>query len=358
MSKGWELAIGVQDNFTGFGSTAGLTSRPHWFLYVDNESLKRNAVVKERDAKLIPTRLSPIQTASLEQFSPGGEITFQPRTDDCLNILFSFFQAATLMLGNTATAGAGGTGGTWVFTPVGKSLSWSGVAFATTSVYSVNVLKYFGNGLSAGTGDSIRFERGITSKLTLDQASTEDLKMTADMRFFQHTDEVVAGTGFMSQPNSVGSFSSLQQLVDWNGTLTIGSVSSYAIDRVKFEFDNQITERRKLGQKGFYQFPFGRAVLMGEFELELENLSLFKQGTAGGTLECKWQTSNGDWLDVFCPNIFFKAYDTNASDTGPVKYTVPFRCYPTAFGGSNAAIISVYPKYGVVALPTQSNLYF
>lgn len=359
MSKGWELAIGVQDCFTGFGSTPGLTSRPHWFLYVDSESLKKNAVVKERDAKLIPSRLAPIQSASLEQFSPGGEITYQPRTDDSLNVLFSFFQMATLLNGDATNSSFGGTMGTWIFTPVGKSLSWSGVAFATTSVYSVNVAKYFGEGLSAGTGDGIRFERGICQKLTIEQAPAEDLKFTPDFRFFQHTNEVVMGTGFKSQPNAIGSFSSKAQLVDWNGTLTIGSVSSYAIERIKFEFDNNVTERRKLGQKGFYQFPFGRAVLMGDFDIELDNMSLFKEGTSGGTLSMHWQTGDGDWLDIFCPNIFWKASDINVNDTGPVIYTVPFRCYPTAFGGSNAAIVSVYPKYGSAsALPAQSKLYF
>lgn len=357
MSKGWELSIGVQDNFTGFGSTAGLTSRPHWFLYMDSESLKRNAVVKERDEKLIPTRLSPIQSVSLEQFSPGGEITFQPRTDDSLNVFFSFFQAATLMHGAVATAGNGGTGGTWVFTPVGKSLNWSGVAFATTSVYSVNLIKYFGNSLT-GTGDSVRFERGICSKLTFDQSPTEDLKVTADMRFFQHTDAVVGGTGFMSQPNSTGSYSSLQQLVDWNGTIVPQGSTSIPIERFKMEFDNSITERRKLGQKGFFQFPFGRAIVSGEFDVELEDLSVLQQGTTGGTISARWQTSNGDWLDIFCPNVFIKAYDPNANGVGPVMITVPFRCYPTAFGGSNAAVLSVYPKYGVTALPAQSKLYF
>ena len=357
MAKGWELSLRIQDNMTGFGSTAGVTARPGWFLYVDSESLKRNAVVKERDAKLIPTRLSPIQTASLEQFSPGGEITFQPRADDCVNLMFSFFQAATLMLGNTATAGVGGTGGTWIFTPVGKSLSWSGVAFATTSVYSVNVEKYFGEGLT-GTGDGIRFERGICSKLTLDQASAEDLKMTADMRFFQHTDEVVLGTGFKSQPNALGSFSTKGQFVDWNGTITVAGTATYPIERIKFEFDNSITERRKLGQKGYFQFPFGRAVLQGDFDVELEDLSIFQEGTSAGTIEVKWQTANGEWLDVFCPNIFIKAYDNNASGPGPIMRTIPFRCYPTGFGGSNAAVVSVYPKYGVNPLGSQSFLYF
>ena len=352
MAKGWEVAVRIQDNYLGWGSTVGASARPGNFLYVDSETLGKNTVIKERDAKIIPMRLAPIQTASIEQQSPGGEITFQPRSDDCINILFSFFQMATFMNGNVATA----QNGTFVFTPVGKSLAWAGSAFATTAVYSVNVDKYFGEGLS-GTGDGIRFERGIVSKLTLDQQPAADLIMTADLRFYQATDESVLGTGFKSQPNSVGSFSSNGQFIDWNGTISVQG-TTYAIEKIRFELDNMITERRKLGQKGFYQFPFGRAVFSGEFDLELEDMSAFKEGTNGGTLSCRWQTSGADFLDVFAPNIYFRANDAKVSDTGPVMRTIPFRCYPTSFGGSNAIVLSVCPKFGTGAIPTQSKLLF
>lgn len=352
MAKGWEVAIRVQDNFTGWGSSTGVTANPGHFLFVDSETLARNAVIKERDEKIIPMRLAPVQTVSLEQYSPGGEITFQPRTNDCLSILFSHFQAGSFRFGNAATAQLG----TWQFTAVGKSLTWSGVAFATTSVFPINVEKYFGEGLS-GTLDGIRFERGVVTKLTLDQSPSEDLKMTAEMRFLQHVDETVLGTGFKSQPNSLGSFSTKKQLVDWNGTLTVGG-NSYAIERIRMEFDNVVTERRKLGQKGFYQFPFGRAVHMGEFDLELEDLNALKQATTAGTLNCRWQTEDGDWINIFQPNIYIKAYDNNVSDTGPVMRTIPYRAYPTSFGGSNASVIEVYPQYGTGALPVEDELYF
>jgi hypothetical protein len=181
--------------------------------------------------------------------------------------------------------------------------------------------------------------------------------MGADMRFYQATDQVVLGTGFKSQPNSMGSFSGNPQLIDWNGTVNVNG-TSYAIERIKFEFDNMLTERRKLGQKGFYQFPFGRAIFSGEFDLELEDMSLFTEGTAGGTLQCHWQTANADFLDVFCPNIFFRASDPQAKDAGPVMRTLPFRAYPSAFGGSNAIVMSVCPKFGTGAIPTQSKLFF
>lgn len=352
MAKGWEVAIRVQDNFTGWGSTAGITSRPGNYLYVDSETLGKNTIIKERDAKLIPMRLSPVQTASIEQANPGGEITFQPRSDDCVNILFSFFQMGTFINGNTATA----QNGTWVFTPVGKSLAWTGSAFATSAVYPINVQKYFGEGLS-GTGDGINFERGICSKLTVDQQPAADLIFTADLRFYQATDEVVLGTGFKSQPNAYGSYSSNGQFIDWNGTVTVGG-NTYAIEKIKFEFDNMITERRKLGQRGFYQFPFGRAVFSGEFDLELEDMSLFEEGTTGGTLSCQWKTSGADFIDVFAPNIYFRAWDSKVSDAGPVMRTIPFRCYPTSFGGSNAVVVSVCPKYGTGAVPSQSKLFF
>ena len=355
MAKGWEVAIRVQEDSAGWGSTIGAAARPGWFLFVDNESLAKNTVVKERDEKIMPMRLSPVQSANVEQQSPGGAITFQPRADDCVSLLMAFFQSATLIGGGSATA-IGGTGGTWVFTPVGKSLSWSGVAFGTTSVYPVNVEKYFGEGLT-GTGDGARFERGIVTKLTLDQAAAADLVMTADMRFLQVTDESVLGTGFKSAPNSVGSYSNQGMFIDWNGTLSVGG-NSYAIERIRFDLDNSVTERRKLGQKGFYQFPFGRAIFSGEFDVELEDMSIFKEGTTGGTLIAHWQNSDGQFLRVFAPNIFYRASDVSVGDTGPVMRTVGFRCYPTAFGGSNAVQVEVYPKYGTGGPPAQSKLVF
>lgn len=355
MAKGWEVSIRVADNYTGWGSTATASARMGNYLFVDSETLGKNAVISERDNKIMPMRLSPVQTANKQQENPGGEITFQPRTDDCVNLLFSFFQMATFMMGGKSTC-YGGTGGTWIFTPVGKSLSWSGVAFATSSVFPVNVLKYFGDGLT-GTGDSQHYERGICSRLTIEQEPAADLTMTADMRFLQVTNEYPAGTGYKSAPNVTGSYSTKGQLLDWNATLTVGG-QTYAIERIRFEFDNTITERRKLGQVGFYQFPFGRAVMSGEFDAELEDMSIFKEGTTGGTVVARWQTSDGDWLEVFCPQVFFKANDPKVSDTGPVMRTVGFRCYPTAFGGSNAVVMSVYPKYGLTGPGSASFLYF
>jgi hypothetical protein len=355
MAKGWEVAIRVQENFAGFGSTVGTTSRPGWYLFADSESLKKNSEIKERDGKIIPMRLSPVQTANMEQQSPGGEITFQPRSDDCVPALMAFFQYATFMGGLTSTCYLG-TGGTWVFTPIPKSLGWNGSNFGTSHIYSVNIDKYYGEGL-AGTGDGIRFERGIVSKLTFTQEPASDLQFTTDMRFLQATDEVVLGTGFKSAPNVTGSFSQKQQYIDWNGTVSVQG-TTYAIERITWEFDNMITERRKLGQRGFYQFPFGRAVFSGEFDLELEDMSAFKEGTTGGTVSCRWQSSDGDWIDVFAPNVFWRANDANVSDTGPVMRTIGFRCYPTAFSGSNAVVVSVYPKYGSSGPPSQSKLVF
>lgn len=355
MAKGWEVAVRVQENYLGFGSTVGLLARPGNFLFVDSVGIGKNTVIKERDGKIIPMRLSPIQTANVEQQSPGGNLTFQPRSDDVLGIFMAFFQMATFQNGLTATA-YGGTGGTWVFTPVGKSLAWSGSAFGTTAVFSVNVDEYFGEGLT-GTGDGVRFERGIVSKLTLTQEPANDLICEADMRFLQATDAFVMGTGMKSAPNAAGSYSSNGQFIDWNGTITAAG-QTYAIERIKFEFDNAITERRKLGQKGFYQFPFGRAILSGEFDLELEDMGIFNEGTAGGTVSCRWQTAAGDFLDVFCPNVLWRANDPKVSDAGPVMKTIGFRCYPTAFGGSNAVVISVYPKYGTGGPPAANKLVF
>jgi len=352
MAKGWEVALRVAENYLGWGSTVGDTARPGVFLYADSETVGKNTVIKERDAKLIPSRLSPIQTASVEQQSPGGNLTFQPRSDDCLPIVMAFFQTATLINGNAATAQLG----TWVFTPAGKSFAWSGSAFGTSSMYSVNVLEYFGEGLT-GTGDSVRYERGIVGKLNLTQEPANDLVMEAEMRFLQATDQVQSGTGLKSQPNVYGSFSTNKMFIDWNGTLNVNG-SSYSIERVKFNLDNMLTERRKLGQKGFFSFPFGRAVFSGEFDLELEDMSVFTEGTSGGTLQCHWQTADGDFLDVFCPNIFWRANDPTAKDAGPVMRTIPFRCYPTAFGGSNAVVMSIYPRYGTGAIPAQTKLVF
>jgi hypothetical protein len=357
MSKGWEVAIGIQENFLGYGSLVGITDRPHWFLYVDNETLGRNIVVRERDAKLIPARLSPIESASEEQTNPGGEIQWQPRANDSLGIFMSFFQTATLIGGDAATAGYGGSMGTWVFTPINRSLTWSGSnAFATSQVFPINVVEYFGEP-ALGTGDAIRFERGVCSRLTLEQDRDADLVARAELRFLSVTDEVVAGTGFKTQPNAIGSLSQDTQFVDWNATLTVGGSGTHPIEKIMFDFDNGVTERRKLGQRGFFQFPFNRAIISGEFELETEDMAYFKEGTAGGTVVCRWDNGN-QWIEAFCPNVFYRAHDPNVGDAGPVIETISFRAYPTAFGGSNAGQLSVYPKYGTEALADQNKLYF
>jgi hypothetical protein len=87
-------------------------------------------------------------------------------------------------------------------------------------------------------------------------------------------------------------------------------------------------------------------------------MSVFKEGTTGGTIACRWQSTDGDWMEVFAPNVFWRANDANVSDTGPVMRTIGFRCYPTGFGSSNAVTFSVYPKYATTGPPAQSKLVF
>ena len=351
MAKGWEVSIRVQENYLGFGSTIGSLVRGGNFLYVDSESLSKNPTIKERDNKLIPTRLVPAETMSLEQYAPGGQITWQPRSDDSLSMLYACFQSATHMSGGTAaTTNATGT---WSFKMVPKSLRWTGKQFygtgnsATTgtSVYCVNIDKCYGQGLDT-TPNGVRFERGIVSKLTITQEGASDLQFSADVKFYQHEDDATYTSAFSSLPGVAGSLSAKKQFVDWNGTLSIAG-NTYNIEKISFDIDNQNTDRRRLGQKGFSQFPFGRGIVSGQFELELEDMTLFNEASAGGTLQVTWRTSDGDWLQVFCPNVYWKNPDAKVGDTGPVMLTVPFRCYPSSSGQNDGVVINVFPNSSV-----------
>jgi len=348
MAKGWEVAIRIQENFLGFGSTIGSLTREGFFLYVDSETVGKNPTFKERDEKLVPLRISPAETLSLEQYAPGGEITWQPRTDDSLPIWMAFFQGATHFSGGTSAAS--NTAGTWRFQAVPKTLAWTGKQYygtgnqptTGTSVYCFNLDKVFGAGM-ANAANGIRFERGIVSKLSFEQNPSSDLIAKAECRFLQHEDDGTYTTAFSSIPSAAGSLSAKKQLVDWNGTLTVGG-QSYAIEKIALELDNNITERRKLGQKGFYQFPYGRAIFSGNFELELEDMTLFAEASAGGTLSARWNTSDGDWIQITCPNIVYKGNDVKVSGPGPVMIPVTFRAYPSASGRTDAVEFDVFYK--------------
>jgi hypothetical protein len=347
MSKGWESSIRVQENYLGFGSTIGSLVRMGNFLYVDSESIARNPTIRERDNKLVPTRLVPAETMGLDQYAPGGQVTWQPRSDDSLSMLMAFFQTATHMFGGTTPA-LNATG-TWQFAFVPKSLLWTGKQYygtgngygTGTSVYCVNADLCFGQGMTT-TPNGIRFERGIVTKLTIQQDPAADLQFVADMKFLQHEDQATYTSAFSFLPGAAGSLSSKKQFVDWNGTLTVGG-NSYNIEKLSLEADNQNVDRRKLGQKGFANFPFGRAIVNGQFDLELEDLTLFTPAASGGTLQCTWRTSDGDWLQVFCPNIYYKNPDPKVNDAGPIILTVPFRAYPSAQGRNDAVLVNVCP---------------
>src|SRR5512141_957643 len=119
MAKGWEVSLRVQENYLGFGSTIGSLARAGFFLYADSETLGKNPTIKERDEKLVPLRVVPSETLSLEQYAPGGEITWQPRTDDSIPVWMAFFQGATHLSGGTSAAS--NAAGTWRFQAVPKT---------------------------------------------------------------------------------------------------------------------------------------------------------------------------------------------------------------------------------------------
>jgi hypothetical protein len=269
---------------------------------------------------------------------PGGEITWQFRSEDAIPILMGHFQK---YIGTQLGATAGGTA-LYTFVPSKGEPDWVGSTFGTGGYTAASgdmftfgfIRKYFDTTENGGTNAQV-FTSGICDELKLLAKAGEDVKMTANTKFYA----VQAGTALSSASNpnnsTIGSYSDLAMYEYFSGTMTFDGNS---IDLTSFEVNskNSITERIVLGKLNPSKYPWGRYTIEGSLELEVPKTLLSYTGSmlAGRafSLTGTFYNNGNDYTIVSMPNCRQKAYDVNLAGAQDSTFQIPYEAFESEDG--------------------------
>lgn len=331
---GWESLIRVTP--ADSWGTPGTSGKRGWFLFADSEDLDYGAQVSERDTKLIGVRESLVDTFSIDRYFPRGGLTYQPRVDDTLALLMAHFQCC--VKSGTGTYTFFRNPNYVKFTQGGSSYMVGSIAGGTLGTFqsnlnhpfSVNVDVFFGQSFitTGGTqANGIRFTNGIVDKLTFSNKYGEDLLCTPEFKFF-------AGSYFayptnFTYPSVFGSLSEYQRLVDYQGTIAVGS-EDFDVDGFSVSFNNNTTDKARLGKRGYNRFPFsGRWTAEGNFDMELNrDLAVLAEGQFT-TINIDFTVSASNRLTINQPNIANRPFNVPLSGGDQlIELSKGYRAYP------------------------------
>lgn len=329
---GWESLIRITraDSW----SIPGTLGRRGFFLYADSENLDMGAQPAERDNKLLGVRESSSDTFSIDRYFPRGDFTFQPRVDDILMILMAHFQ-------NVVKSGTG----TYEFYRLDRLPKFvSGGSNIGTHVYSVNVDLYFGASFTTVGGtqaNGIRFTNGMVDRLTFGLRYGEDLICTPSFKF--DTGSYYGYPAAFGYNSVYGSMSEISRFVDYMGTATIQG-ESFDIENWEGVFNNNTTDRSRLGKRGYNRFPFvGKWVAEGSFDMELQrDLERLAEGnTDNFTVDILNSANNR--IVIAQPNIAHRPFTIPISGGDAIiELSKSYRAYPPVGTNAPSTIVRVY----------------
>lgn len=353
MSKGWEAYFRVYENTLGWENGTYLTRGN--YLDVDSDGLNINAEIKERDSKIAGGRFGLPSAMTEEGEKPAGNIAFQPRSDDILQILMAHFQCVDY---DEDTLADGWGTGTFTFVPITDTPDWVGSTWGTVNrttyaattgdVYPVSMDKIFGYGLSTGTvGNAFQFTRGIVDVLKFTQDASEDLKMDANFKFRTFALGTYTETD-SKPPCSYGSYSVKSRYTSWNGTIVYkyaNTATTLNVQSWETTLDNKTADQTRIGNKGYTHFPFsGRPIHEGKLDLEYDDVGFITSMRDNGSayFEILYKNSAIDWMLIQQPNIKYKTFEPTVSggDT-QIDVSIPYRAFTSENGGTPATIIKV-----------------
>lgn len=331
---GWESLIRITPSDSW--GTPGTFGKRGFFLFADSENLDYGAQVTERDNKLIGVRESLIDTFSVDRFYPRGGITTQPRADDVLQLLMAHFQCC--VKSGTGTYSFFRIPNNLKFTQGGSSYcvgSFAGGSVGTflsnlNNPFSVNVDVFFGQSFittGGGQANGIRFTNGIVDKLTISNKYGEDLLMTPEFKFFSGS-YYSYPTNF-TYPSVYGSLSEYQRMVDYQGTVAVGS-EDFDVDGFSVDFSNNTSDKSRLGKRGYNRFPFtGKWTAEGQFDMELSrDLAVLAEGVYT-SINIDFTVAAANRLTINQPNIANRAFNVplNGGDQ-LIELSKGYRAYP------------------------------
>jgi len=302
----------------------GTVHQSPFALYVDSESLSVNKNIRDLANLAKDGRVSKVESQVGANLAPAGNVTFEPRTKDSTDILFSHFQ--------TGTSLEGASTGTYKFFPSKKHPTYNNAAarnegtYGGTAgdVYSVSFLKKYFDTTENGGTNSIYFEHGICDTLGFDITAGAVFKMSCDFKFR----DVIVGTAISGNPPSAdyGSYS-CKAGWDWfEGTVLVGG-EALNLDSIKWECKNNLTPKFITGRQDADWFAFGDHVTEGAFNLGFPKDGMLQVGSMLGTksfsITGTLSKSSNDVFVFDMPNCIRKPFDVSLNSQR-VDASIPF----------------------------------
>jgi hypothetical protein len=331
MSKGYEGWILVREG-NGWGST---TVREGHALFADSVDLSVNKEFTERPEKITFGRsLKASQRTSGAQ-KPGGNVEFQPRSDDFPLILMAHNQ----MYEGTVSASVA----TYTFVPVKTQPDWQGATYGsgsyTTSagdMFVVDVWQKF-HAAASGTTNIQKYTSCFVDEITLTAAANEDLKVSASFKADSYGS---ANSASSEDPNSSqGSYSTNSQFEFFSGTMTFAGDSETDIDITNFSISskNNAEDRITIGNLNPARYPFGRIMVDGELTMDMPNDGLKHMGSMldnrAFTVVGTFYNAADDQISFSMPNCRRDPFSVNQSGGEAInEMSIPFSAYESDDG--------------------------
>jgi len=344
--RGWESWLRYRGQKDGYGAAADLTRA--FYFYLDSESLAINPTIKENTAKIVKGRAIVEEARSIQQQEPGGQFTFQPRSDDILGILAAHFQCYRSTENATSI---------YWFNPVAEQPDWSGTLVTggdpndgggpgtgtyndgeTTDTCCFVLEQYYGKVTDGSNGR--RFVDCVVSDIEFSAAVGEELQCTPTVKagsFALCDFDAVTD----APPCDIGSLSDRGAFRYYEGTVTVAG-AQYDVNSFRLTCSNNMDSKLVLGKQNPASYPFGRYVASGEFELEFGYGSFVHQFLAenDGIVNLTFKRA-AETLTITLPLVRYNEPTANVSSGEDlINQTVPFVAYGRA-DNANAPPIEV-----------------
>ena len=345
MAKGHEGWIAVVPETNGWGSSAHTEG---FYLYADEESMNVGKEFEDRPDKIVYGRSLKANSRVSGPQKPGGNLTFQFRSNDCIPFFMAHFQKYIgSSLGGTETGTA-----RYIFVPAKSEPDDVGSAFGTGGYggdagdkFTLGLVKKFYDTTEYNGTNSMWFKSCVSDSLEMNFAAGEDAKLNVGLKAYS-VDHGTALSSSLNPSNSTfGSYSTLNSFQFWTGTLQVAG-ESLDITNFSFTSSNNTEDRTVLGKKDPSKYKFGRYTLEGAFDIDLPKDGLKWVGSMLNDSEFSITGTlyNGvhDSVKLSLPRCKYRPIEMNlAGGDSEAQFNLPFTAYESEDGATEPIKIVV-----------------